>query len=167
MSDPTDSPAGGMFDKLKGKAKEAIGSAVGNDDLTIEGRLEQDKAEAAVQAKRREAEASQVESEAKLEAELRENTVETQRLEAEQVAREREQQLEAERQRSEEQVDKQFVQRERAVEQAAAREQGAANREEIDAMAERAQADQEAARIEAQAEAARQAAETIDTTDAS
>lgn len=43
MSDSSKDRAGGAFDKLKGKAKEAFGKATGNDDVKAEGQADQGK----------------------------------------------------------------------------------------------------------------------------
>jgi uncharacterized protein YjbJ (UPF0337 family) len=47
----------GVVEDVKGKAKETIGTVTGRDDLTEEGKAQQDKAEAQRDAARKEAEA--------------------------------------------------------------------------------------------------------------
>jgi uncharacterized protein YjbJ (UPF0337 family) len=47
----------GVVEDVKGKAKEAVGTVTGRDDLTQEGKAQQDKAEAERDAAKREAEA--------------------------------------------------------------------------------------------------------------
>ncbi len=47
----------GVVEDVKGKAKEAVGTVTGRDDLTKEGEAQQDKAEAQRDAARKEAEA--------------------------------------------------------------------------------------------------------------
>ncbi|ORA38775.1 CsbD family protein [Mycobacterium aquaticum] len=47
----------GVVEGVKGKAKEAIGSVVGRDDLRREGQAQQDKADAQREAAKKEAEA--------------------------------------------------------------------------------------------------------------
>jgi uncharacterized protein YjbJ (UPF0337 family) len=47
----------GVVEGVKGKAKEAAGSVLGQDDLAREGKAQQDKAEAQRDAAKREAEA--------------------------------------------------------------------------------------------------------------
>ena len=49
--------AKGVVECVKGKAKEAVGTVTGRDDLTKEGEAQQDKAEAQRDAGRKEAEA--------------------------------------------------------------------------------------------------------------
>ena len=61
MADHDDSAAEkgakGFFEDAKGKAKEAVGSVLGNEDLKHEGEAQQDKAEAQRNAAKKEAEA--------------------------------------------------------------------------------------------------------------
>jgi uncharacterized protein YjbJ (UPF0337 family) len=47
----------GVVEDVKGKAKEAVGTVTGRDDLTREGQAQQDKADAQQDAARKEAEA--------------------------------------------------------------------------------------------------------------
>ncbi len=47
----------GVVEGVKGKAKEAVGNVVGNDELAREGKAQQDKAEAQRDAAKKEAEA--------------------------------------------------------------------------------------------------------------
>lgn len=66
--------AKGVVEDVKGKAKEAAGAVVGNDDLKREGAAQQDKAEAERDVARHEAEAEASRAEAKAhEAEERAN----------------------------------------------------------------------------------------------
>ena len=61
MADHDDSAgekgAKGTFEGVKGKAKEAVGSAIGNEDLKNEGEAQQDKADAQRDAAEKQAEA--------------------------------------------------------------------------------------------------------------
>jgi uncharacterized protein YjbJ (UPF0337 family) len=52
----------GIAEDVKGKAKEAAGAAVGNDELRHEGRAQQDKAEAERDVAAKEAEAEKARS---------------------------------------------------------------------------------------------------------
>jgi len=64
----------GVVEDVKGKAKEAVGSVTGNDDLKREGAAQQDKAEAEREVAQKEAEADKARAEAKAhEAEQRAN----------------------------------------------------------------------------------------------
>jgi uncharacterized protein YjbJ (UPF0337 family) len=47
----------GVVEDVKGKAKEAVGTVTGRDDLTREGKAQQDKADAQKDAAKKEAEA--------------------------------------------------------------------------------------------------------------
>ncbi|MDT5188746.1 MAG: hypothetical protein QOI28_997 [Mycobacterium sp.] len=47
----------GVVEDVKGKAKEAVGTVAGRDDLTEEGKAQQDKAQAQRDAAKKEAEA--------------------------------------------------------------------------------------------------------------
>lgn len=55
----------GVIEDVKGKAKEAVGTVTGRDDLTREGEAQQDKAEAQRDAAKKEAEADSARAGAK------------------------------------------------------------------------------------------------------
>ncbi|CAJ1586680.1 CsbD family protein [[Mycobacterium] wendilense] len=55
----------GVVEDVKGKAKEAVGTVSGRDDLTQEGKAQQDKAEAQRDAAQKEAEAESARGAAK------------------------------------------------------------------------------------------------------
>ena len=57
----------GVVEDVKGKAKEAVGTVTGRDDLTEEGKAQQDKADAQRDAAAKEAEAEKARAEAKTE----------------------------------------------------------------------------------------------------
>lgn len=57
----------GVVEDAKGKLKEGVGTVTGRDDLTEEGKAQQDKAEAQRDAARKEAEAEKARGEAKAE----------------------------------------------------------------------------------------------------
>lgn len=56
--------AEGVVEGIKGKAKELIGGAVGNEDLENEGKAQQDKADAQRDVAKKEAEADKARAEA-------------------------------------------------------------------------------------------------------
>lgn len=58
--------AEGVVEGIKGKAKEAIGTVTGRDDLVREGKAQQDKAEAQREVAAKEAEADKARAEAKV-----------------------------------------------------------------------------------------------------
>jgi len=67
MSDHDSGPSAGVSgiaEDVKGKAKEAVGAVVGNDELRREGRAQQDKADAERDVSAREAEAEKARGEA-------------------------------------------------------------------------------------------------------
>lgn len=155
MSESTSSPTEGMFNKLKGKAKQMVGSVTGNDVLKTEGKLQEQTSEAAEQARKAEVRADHEEAEAEVDAALAENAIESQRLQTEQAAAARRAQVESEAERTEQQLEQQIAQREQAVEQQANREQVAASRDQVAAAQDRAKAEADAARIENLAEQAK------------
>jgi uncharacterized protein YjbJ (UPF0337 family) len=63
----------GVVEGVKGKAKEAAGSVLGQDDLAREGKAQQDKAEAQRDASKREAEADAARGSAKAAEEKQES----------------------------------------------------------------------------------------------
>lgn len=63
----------GAVEGVKGKAKEAVGTVIGNDDMAREGRAQQDKGEAQRDAAKHEAEAESARAGAKA-AEAREQS---------------------------------------------------------------------------------------------
>src|SRR3954470_9265547 len=97
----TERTTGGPLGRIAGKLKEAAGSAVGNDELAREGRLQQAHVDAAEEAVGEAAEARQREAEAALEEERARTQTERERLQAEQAAAQREQAAEADRARTE------------------------------------------------------------------
>ncbi|MEV3905748.1 MULTISPECIES: CsbD family protein [unclassified Mycobacterium] len=56
----------GVVEDVKGKAKEAVGTVAGRDDLVREGQAQQDKAEAQREAAQKEAEAEKARANAKV-----------------------------------------------------------------------------------------------------
>ncbi len=155
MSESTPSPAGGMLDKLKGKAKQVIGSVTSNDDLKTEGQLQEKTGDAVRQARQAEVQADQEQAEAEVDAALAENAIEAQRLESEQAAEARQADVERDAAQTQKQIEQQFARREEAADQQAAQEQAAANREQIAAGQSRAKAEGDAARIASLAEQAK------------
>ena len=69
MADNKSGPAEavkGVVEDVKGKAKEAVGAVTGRDDVTREGRAQQDTAEAQRNAAKKEAEAEAARGSAKV-----------------------------------------------------------------------------------------------------
>jgi uncharacterized protein YjbJ (UPF0337 family) len=86
MADHDDSAAEkgakGFFEDAKGKAKEAVGSVLGNEDLKHEGEAQQDKAEGEAQQDKAEAQREAAEKQ----AEARKADAKTEAAEARQKA---------------------------------------------------------------------------------
>ena len=112
--------AGGLVGKIAGRTKEAVGSALGRDDLGREGRLQQAQVDAEAQAARAAAEANHHATEASLQAEKTEAQLEYDRLQNAVAAREREQRIEGERDDAERQAESQ-ARREQAAAESQAR----------------------------------------------
>src|SRR5687767_15553440 len=96
-TEQSEQTTGGIVGKVAGKAKEAIGSATGDNDMAREGRLQQAQSDAEIEARREAAEAERAEAEAKLEQDRNETEIERDRLKAELTAEEREARAEADR----------------------------------------------------------------------
>lgn len=154
--------AGGAFGKLAGKAKEAAGAIVGNDDLAREGRLQQAQSEAEIDAQRNAAEAEQRREEANLVEEKTEVELERQRLQNEVTAQEREDQIERDRQAAERQAAAQAQRKQAVAEEERRTLESAADSAEERAERERLAAAKESIRLEQEAQQAEAAANTID-----
>src|SRR4051794_32990500 len=97
MSAQNDLGHDGFVERIKGAAKRAAGSITGNELLTKEGELHEQKAEALQEAEMLDAEATQQHEEAELAARERELAAEEQRLAAEAAADARATRIEQER----------------------------------------------------------------------
>jgi uncharacterized protein YjbJ (UPF0337 family) len=154
--------AGGLIDKAVGKAKQAAGAVLGNDDLRREGVLHEQKAAAAKQATELTAEAEREQQRADLTGRQRETEVERQRLLTEAATDRRQQQIEQSEATAKASVEAQTVRKEVAVEQQAAAQEAAIDRAETQAVRERLAAEQDATALDAQAEADRRTADVLD-----
>src|SRR5215210_2838314 len=99
--DTPEQTAGGPLGKIAGQVKEAAGSAIGDDELAREGRLQQAQADAEQQARREAEKAEQRQDEAAVEAARAENDLERERLQNELAAQEREAAIERDRREAE------------------------------------------------------------------
>jgi uncharacterized protein YjbJ (UPF0337 family) len=152
--------SGGFVGKLAGKAKEAAGSLLGNDDLAREGRLQEAQVEAEADAERSAGEAKQRADEAALKQEMDETELERQRLQNEVATREREHQIERDRQeaereaRAEGQRKQADAERHREVQESIAESAAQrAERERLDTAKEEIRLEQQAREAEASATA--------------
>ena len=162
MKNP-DSPertAGGPLGRLAGKAKQLVGSALGEEDLAREGRLQEARVDADADAQRAAEEARLSEEHSELEAQKVEAEAERERLQAEVDAKRREEEIERERQETERRAAEEALQNQRAAEAdrnaeaAAAAEIARRGESELVAGARTATAlEQEAERAEARADA--------------
>jgi uncharacterized protein YjbJ (UPF0337 family) len=154
--------SGGLFEKVAGKAKEAVGSLIGNDDLASEGRLQQTKAEKAAEAERLAAQAEQADEQAEVAAAAETNRIEQQRVNGELAERERLQQIERDKTAAQAEVERNAQRREAVIERQAEAEEAVIERHEVDAVAERIDGQVEAAEIAQEAKRAAAAAEALD-----
>jgi uncharacterized protein YjbJ (UPF0337 family) len=164
MSDPerSEEVAGGTLGKVVGKAKSAVGSLIGNDNLQREGNLQQAKVEADADAERAQAAAEVRRQEAEVLEQRADAAAERDRLRAEVEADDR--------------VDRageNAVERARNIESSAAREQAAiqaraqsqqraADHLEEAALRQRAEDAARVAQLEREALSAERAAASID-----
>lgn len=161
VSNDTPTTSGGLFDKLAGKAKQALSKVTGNDDLAEEGSLQVQKAETAVEAARLQAEADQADREAELAAERERNQVEQARVEADLAERDRADQIARGEQAAKAEVAQHDARKHEAAAAKDRAEASALEREEVDALADRIDGTQEAAEIDAEARQAENVAEVL------
>jgi uncharacterized protein YjbJ (UPF0337 family) len=154
--------AGGLFERVIGKTKEAVGNLIGNDDLATEGELQQTKADKAAEAERLAAEAEHAEKKAEVTAEAEANRIEQQRVQGDLAERERLQQVAREKAQAKVEVERQAARREEAIERQAEAEEKTIQRHEVDAVAERIDGQAEAAEIAQEAKRAEAAADALD-----
>jgi uncharacterized protein YjbJ (UPF0337 family) len=160
--DTSEEVAGGLAGRLAGKAKQAAGAVLGDDDMAREGRLQEAKVDQEREAAREAAEARQAEGQAELEAERAATEEERRRLETEEATAQRE--AAAERDRIEqERAAEERARRERA--EAAALERSgtaAADATERAAEQQRVREEADAARLEQEARQAEARADMLD-----
>src|SRR5579884_2252017 len=154
--------AGGLAGKVVGKAKEAIGSATGNDDLAREGRLQQIQGDAEREARESAAEAQRADAEAQLREERAETELERQRLENEVAAMQREQRAERDRAAAEQAAAADAARRQASAEAQERLERQQAERAEEQAERARLAAAQEEIRLQREARQAQERADAID-----
>lgn len=157
----THDTSGGVFDKLAGKAKQAVGTLVGNDALAREGELQEKKVDTAQEAKILATEADQAERQSALTAEQEANRLDQQRVQAELDERARLAQIDRDEQDAKAAVAQEAARREAAVERQEQLEEAVLDRKEVDVVAERIDGAQEAAEIAEEARNAEAAAEAL------
>ena len=152
----------GVLDKLAAKAKQAVGSLVGNETLAEEGALQERKADTAKDATRLTAEAQQAEREADLTAEQEENRLEQARIEAELAEQTRADEIEREERAERAAVAADVARKEATAAQQEQAEEARLDRQEADVVAERIDGAQEAAEIDEDARRAEAVADALD-----
>lgn len=164
MTQPEGTNASGhtVFDKVAGKAKEVVGTVIGDETLVEEGELQQRKAATAKTAAELAAEAEQREAQAEVTAEQAANRVEQQRVAAELAERTRVQQLERERTEAEAAIEREAAQREVALERQHAVEERVLDARETEVVVDLADDAREAAAIELEAKRANAAADALE-----
>ena len=162
MSASSEPSRSGLVERLKGAAKRAAGSMTGNDQLTREGELHEQKADAMQEAEVLDAEAKQQREEAELAARERELAAHEQRLAAENAADARSVRDEEARRAELERVEREHAARETSVEQEARRQRAAVAAEEAGAALARAAATRSADAIADEADQARHTAAVLD-----
>ncbi len=160
LQNPT--PTGGVIDKLAGKAKQAVGNLVGNDDLAAEGELQEEKAAAAKDAARLELEAEHAEREAEVAAEQERNRVEQLRVESELADRARDEQIERVASAEKAEAARLAARKEAVAADLERQDEAEVARHQVEAVAERIDGAQEVAEVEAEAQQAEAAAELLD-----
>jgi uncharacterized protein YjbJ (UPF0337 family) len=167
MTDPDiqERAAGGLAGRIAGKAKEAAGSVLGNDELAREGRLQN----AAAEAHREAAEAGEAAEQAQREADLTDrraaNDQERRELENELHAEQREEAAEQDRVKAELDARAEAERRATAAETERELHEGVADAEEARARADHAEDLGEAAKLEQQGRQAETRANLIDPED--
>jgi uncharacterized protein YjbJ (UPF0337 family) len=156
------SVAGGALGKIAGKAKEAVGSVVGNEDLAREGRLQSAAVDAEADATRRAAEAERAENAAAIAEAKDEIVLERERLHAELAAETREERIEREAEAAKANVELQARRREQVIESAERAVNHAADDADRRAAQQRLDEALATARLEQEAHIAEATAEAID-----
>lgn len=153
---------GGLFDRLKGKAKQVAGSVLNDKKLEREGALHEEKADAAQEARRRQTEAAKERDEADLVARERDLKVEEQRLAAEETAEAREAAVERERAEKKQRIERDTAERKVDAARDERARQAQITADEQEAARERAHAHREASETGNEADQARATAEVLD-----
>ncbi len=154
--------AGGVVGKVVGKAKEALGGAIENEDLAREGRLQQAQSETELEAAREAEKARAHEDEAVLRERQTEIAAQRDQLRNEVAANQREAEIDRDRHQAEQRAAIDAEHERNAADAAQARDHGAAEQSVKAAENGRVAATQEANRLEGEAAAAERRAEDLD-----
>jgi uncharacterized protein YjbJ (UPF0337 family) len=164
MTDPgaRETTAGGVIGRVVGKAKSAVGSLIGNEDLQREGILQQASVEAETDAER-ETQAAELRSdETAVVAQRAEAAAERDRLRAEIATEDRKEQVHEEEVRREEDIAKAADREQTAVERREDVQERAADASEAAAFQRRSIEAADIARLRAEADQADRAGDLID-----
>jgi uncharacterized protein YjbJ (UPF0337 family) len=164
MTDPEarETTAGGVVGRVVGKAKSAVGSLVGNEDLQREGNLQQARVEAEADAERETQTAELRSEEAAVVAQRAEAVAERDRLRAEIASEDRQEQLHEQEVRREESIATAASREQIAVQRREQAEKRAVDASESAALERRSMEAAEIARLRAEADQAARAADSID-----
>lgn len=157
----TEKTAGGLLGQIVGKAKAAVGSLVGNEDLQREGNLQNAHAEAEVLAERERQEAEQRKQEATVAEQRAEAAAERDRLRAELEAEERREKIEEAAARTEASLAADAARKKATADAREATQEAAADAAERAAMQRRAADNAAARKLEEEARRAELEADTI------
>ena len=152
----------GFIDRMKGKAKEIVGSLMGNDELVDEGRLHEQKADAEQTAQKEAAAAAQTAAEAELISKERELAAERERLVAEAAEAAERDRLEHERATAHADLERAAATQKAAVERTERAELNAVAVDEVEAIKQQQSIEREADRVENAAEQARRRAAVLE-----
>jgi uncharacterized protein YjbJ (UPF0337 family) len=158
----TERTTGGVVGRLTGKAKEAAGTLVGNDDLAREGRLQQAQADAETQAARHAEDAEQRRQEADLAQARAETELERERLQNELATEKREDRIEHDRRQAEREAQAEAQRARAAAEQDREAQESAAMSAQREAERERVAAAKDEISLEQRARQADAIADALD-----
>ncbi len=161
MSGP-ESKTSGMAQRLKAKSKQIAGVILNDPDLQAEGRLRQQEADAADEARRRQAEADQRQARAQVRAAQDELQLEELQLQVERVPADEQQRLQAAQARWQAAIEHQAADEERDVAVRAQHLRQAVDRAGAQAHAEQRQAETQAEALERVAAEAERRADLLD-----
>jgi uncharacterized protein YjbJ (UPF0337 family) len=158
----TETTAGGIAGRVIGKAKAAVGSLIGSDQLQREGNLQHAQSEAEAQAEKAHEVAEQREREAEIEAERADTIAERDRLKADLEAEERKAAIERNEAQVETEIAKDAGRQQSMIKATEQVQERAADASEHAAIQRGAAVAAEAARLERQARQAEAVADAID-----
>ena len=161
MSDQRTGSGGAITDRVTGKLKKAAGAVLGDERLSAEGELHEQRADAKTEAARADERAEQADAEADLEAREAALVTEEQELAVQAHAVERDARLDREEQEQKARLVHEEAERQVAAERNARAATAAVGRDEVSADMDRLAAEAETTTLEDRADAARARAEML------